>query len=76
MAILLNLVKSCQILLNLMKTTISPYCHFGMIDQGLPAARLNARHRTTVRNVKISLFEKIVLLLHPHVDVPYSLVVA
>ena len=50
-----------------MKSTISPYCHFGMHDQGLPAARL--------RNIEIALFEKIVLLLHPHVDVPYSLVV-
>ena len=28
-----------------------------------------------VTDVKIALFEKIVLLLHPHVDVPYSLVV-
>ena len=25
---------------NIMKSTISPYCHFGMHDQGLPAARL------------------------------------
>ena len=32
-------------------------------------------HRTMVRNVKIALFGKIVLLLHPHVDVPCSLVV-
>ena len=30
------------------------------------------RHTSTVRNVKITLFENIVLLLHPHVDVPYS----
>ena len=28
-----------------------------------------------IRNVKIARFENIVLLLHPHVDVPYSLVV-
>ena len=54
-----------------MKSTISPYCHFGMNDQGLPAARLTC----AVRNVKIALFEKIILLLHPPVDVPYSLVV-
>ena len=33
------------------------------------------RHTSTVRNVKMALLEKIVLLLHPHVDVPYSLVV-
>ena len=60
-----------------MKSTISPYCHFGMHDQGLPAARLvcPAYSTSTVRNVKIALFEKIILLLHPHVDVPYSLVV-
>ena len=29
----------------------------------------------TIRNVKIALFEKIVLLLHPRVDVPFGLVV-
>ena len=29
----------------------------------------------TVEHVKIALSEKIALLLHPHVDVPYSLVV-
>ncbi len=34
-----------------------------------------ARHTSTVRNIKKALFEKIVLLVHPHVDVPYSLVV-
>ena len=28
-----------------------------------------------VRNVKIALFEEIVLLLQPHVDIPYSFVV-
>ena len=55
-----------------MKSTLSPYCHFGMHDQGLPTT--SARHTSTVRNVKIALFENIVLLLHPHVDVPYSLV--
>ena len=32
-------------------------------------------YRTTVGNFKIALIEKIVLLLHPHVDVPYSLFV-
>ncbi len=26
--------------MKVMKSTISPYCHFGMHDQGLPAARL------------------------------------
>ena len=33
------------------------------------------RHTTMVGNVKIALSENIVLLLHPRVDVPYSLVV-
>ena len=60
-----------------MKSTISPYCHLGMLDQGLPAARLTcaAYIDGIVRKVAISLFGKIVLLLHPHVDVPYILVV-
>ena len=39
------------------------------------ACTTKAQHTSTVRNVKITIFEKIVLLLHPHVDVPYSLVV-
>ena len=34
-----------------------------------------ARHTSTLGNVKIILSEKIVLLLDPHVDVLYSLVV-
>ena len=57
-------------------STISPYCHLGMPDQGLPAARLTcAAYIDGKKNVTIALFEKIVLLLHPRVDVPYSLVV-
>ena len=32
----------------------------------------NGRTWSTVRNVKIALFENIVLLFHPHVDVPYT----
>ena len=61
---------------SLIKSTISPYCHFGMHDQAMLAAMLKrAQHTSTVRKVKIALFEKIVLLLHPHVDIPYSLVV-
>ena len=55
-----------------MKSTISPYCHFGMHDEGLPAGRLTC---AAYIDGKIALFEKIVLLLQPHVDVPYSLVV-
>ena len=56
-------------------STISPYCHFGMHDQGLPADRLTCAAYTDGRKVKIALFENIVLLLHPRVDVPYGLVV-
>ena len=33
------------------------------------------QHTTAVGNVKIGLPENIALLLHPHVDVPWSLVV-
>ena len=32
-------------------------------------------HTSTVGNVTIALSEKIALLLHPHVDIPFSLVV-
>ena len=28
-----------------MKSTISPYCHFGMHDQGLPAAYIEGKKR-------------------------------
>ena len=59
-----------------MNSTVSPSFHFGMSHQGLallPGHR--TRHTSTVGNVKIALSEKIVLLLHPRVDVPYSLVV-
>ena len=34
-----------------------------------------ARHTSAVANVKLALSENIVLLLHPHVDVPYRLIV-
>ena len=47
-----------------------------MHNQGLSAARLTcAAYIDGKKRFKIALFEKIVLLLHPHVDVPYSLVV-
>ena len=39
----------------------------------LPCQR--ARHTSTVGNGKLGISEKIALLLHPHVDVPYSFVV-
>ena len=45
------------------------------MTKACPAPSKRVRHTSTVRNVKIALFEKIVLLFHPHVDVPYSLVV-
>ena len=38
-------------------------------------SRPGSNTASTVRNVEIALIEKIVLLLHPRVDVPYSLVV-
>ena len=40
-----------------------------------PPPGKRARHISTIRNVKIAPFENVVLLLHPRVDVPYSLVV-
>ncbi len=46
-----------------------------MHDEGLPAARLTCAAYIDGKNVTIALFETIVLLLHPRVDVPYSLVV-
>ncbi len=39
----------------------------------LPRPIDSGRHTSTVGNVKIA--EKIALLLHPHVDIPFSLVV-
>ena len=35
----------------------------------------SGRHTSTVGNLKIALSERIALLLHPHVDIPFSLVV-
>ena len=60
-----------------MNSTVVPSFHFGMNHQGIAAARPTCpvydAGRKTVYPVVIS--ESIVLLLHPHVDVPYSLVV-
>ena len=50
-----------------------PYNKIIIVDAIL--RQLRARHTSTVRNVKIAIFENIVLLLHPHVEVPYSWVV-
>ena len=55
-----------------MNSTVLPSFHFGVNPQGFAAARPTW---PAYGNVKIVLSEKIVLLLHPHVDVPYSLVV-
>ena len=49
-------------------------CHCGVCRTSTAVAP-GLRCDGGIRNVKIALFEKIVLLLHPHVDVPYSLVV-
>ena len=57
-----------------MKSTVLPSFHFSMNHQALPLPGPRARHTSTVRNVRILLSEKIVLFLHPRVDVPYSLV--
>ena len=46
-----------------------------MNHKGFVASRPTCRHTTPVGNVKIVISQKIVLFLHPHVDVPYSLVV-
>ena len=48
-----------------------PCLHFGMNRQCFDAVRL----AWPAYDVKIALSEKIALLLHPHVDVPCSLVV-
>ena len=59
-----------------MISTGLPYFQFSMNSQGFSPARLTwPAYMTTVGNVKIALPENIALLLHPHVDVPWSLVV-
>ena len=59
-----------------MNSTVSPSCYFGMNHQGFDAARLTwPAYADGIENVKIGLSQKIALLLHPHVDVPFSLVV-
>ena len=44
-------------------------------DNALPRPIDSGRHTSTVGNVKIALSENIALLLNPHVDMPFSLVV-
>ena len=58
-----------------MNLTALPPRYFGTHRQCFTAASLTWRHTTTVRNVNIALYQNIALLLHPHVDVPYSVVV-
>ena len=45
------------------------------ITKACPLPRHSGQHTSAVGNVIIAISENIVLLLHPHVDVPYSLVV-
>ena len=59
----------------IINSTVSPSFYFGMNYQGLVLPGQHARHTSTVGNVKIALSDKIVLLLHSHVDFPYSLLV-
>ena len=54
-----------------MISTGLPYLQSSMNSQGFSPARFI----WPVGNVKIALPENIALLLHPHVDVPWSLVV-
>ena len=54
-----------------MNSTVLPSFQFGMNSKCFAAARLT----WPVGNVKIALPEKIAILLHPHVDVPWTLVV-
>ena len=58
-----------------MLSTGLPYLQFIMNRQGFAPARLTWPAYDDVGNVKIALPENNALLLHPHVDVPWSLVV-
>ena len=60
-----------------MNSTMSQSRYFGMNRQCFAVSRLMwpGQVESTVGKVKIALSEKIALLLHPHVDVPCSLVV-
>ena len=58
-----------------MNSTALPYLHFGMNRQGVAAARLTWPAYDDGKKRRIALHENIALLLHPHVDVPWSLVV-
>ena len=58
-----------------MKSTISPHCHAWPRPARRQANVRGIQKNPAVRNVKMALFENIVLLLHPPVDVPYSLAI-
>ena len=59
-----------------MNSTVLSSRYFGGTANALPRPiDSGRRHTSTVGNVKIALSEKIALLLHPHVDIPFSLVV-
>ena len=57
-----------------MISTGLPYLQFSMNSEGF-SRRDYGQHTTEVGNVNIALPENIALLLHPHVDVPWSLIV-
>ena len=57
---------------------IQQCCHLANLAgtaNALPRPIDSGRHTSTVGNLKIALSENIALLLHPHVDIPFSLVV-
>ena len=59
----------------LMNSTVLSYFDFGMNRECFAAARLTWPAYNDGRKLKIALPEKIALLLHPDVDVPWGLVV-
>ena len=60
----------------IMNSTVLPYFHFGMNSHGSASARLTwPAYDDGRKRENIVLPEMIALLLHPHIDVPWSLVV-
>ena len=60
----------------ILNSTASSSCHFDMHHKGLTAVRPTCLAYVDGRKHENISFRKIVLLLHPHADVPYSLLVA
>ena len=58
-----------------MNSTVLHLATLAGTANALPRPTDSGRHTSTVGNVKTALSEKIALLLHPHVDIPFSLVV-